>query len=88
MADVTEEAYRYLQALPDKAVVDKITHLNAMRIFRFDPFSMRPPEKASVGSLREEVAGRDVTFNPGRQRRWAMKSQAETHGGQVIAVNG
>jgi hypothetical protein len=37
------------------ADVDKITHLNAMRIFRFDPFSVRPREECTVGALRAQA---------------------------------
>ncbi len=38
--------------------IDKMTHLNAMRAFRFDLFSYAPREELSVGALREK--GRDV----------------------------
>jgi predicted TIM-barrel fold metal-dependent hydrolase len=38
------------------ADVDKITHGNAMRIFRFDPFSVRPRRDCTVGALRALVA--------------------------------
>jgi predicted TIM-barrel fold metal-dependent hydrolase len=34
----------------------KITHENAMRIFRYDPFSHRPKAQSTVGALRAEVA--------------------------------
>jgi predicted TIM-barrel fold metal-dependent hydrolase len=36
--------------------VDKITYQNAMRIFRYDPFSHRPKAQSTVGALRAEVA--------------------------------
>ena len=32
--------------------IDKITHANAMRHFRFDPYSVRPREDCTVGALR------------------------------------
>jgi predicted TIM-barrel fold metal-dependent hydrolase len=32
--------------------IDKITHQNALRHFRFDPFSARPREECTVGALR------------------------------------
>jgi hypothetical protein len=35
--------------------VDKITHLNAMRAFRYDPFVHRPREQCTVGALRAGV---------------------------------
>jgi hypothetical protein len=42
---------KQLADLPDDEV-NKITHENAMRIFRFDPFAHRPREQATVGALR------------------------------------
>ena len=42
--------------------IDKITHLNAMRAFSFDPFSVRPREKCTVGALRSEVVGHDISI--------------------------
>jgi predicted TIM-barrel fold metal-dependent hydrolase len=32
--------------------IDKITHGNALRHFRFDPYSVRPREECTVGALR------------------------------------
>jgi hypothetical protein len=34
--------------------IDKITHLNAMRTFQYDPFAHRPRERCTVGALRGE----------------------------------
>ena len=45
--------------VPD-AEVNKITHENAMRWYRFDPFAHRSREQCTVGALRTEVAGHDV----------------------------
>ena len=42
--------------------IDQITHLNAMKFFRFDPFSIRPREKCTVGALRAEAEGHDVSI--------------------------
>ncbi len=42
--------------------IDKITHLNAMRFFRYEPFSIRPRERCTVGALRAEAAGHDVSI--------------------------
>ena len=42
--------------------IDEMTHLNAMRFFRFDPFSIRPREKCTVGALRAEAEGHDVSI--------------------------
>ncbi len=32
-----------------------MTHENAMRIFRYDPFAHRPKEQCTVGALRAEA---------------------------------
>jgi predicted TIM-barrel fold metal-dependent hydrolase len=42
--------------------IDEITHLNAMRFFRYDPFSIRPREKCTAGALRAEAAGHDISI--------------------------
>ena len=44
-----------MDGVPD-GDIDKITHLNAMRIFGYDPFSVRPREQCTVGALRSGVA--------------------------------
>jgi predicted TIM-barrel fold metal-dependent hydrolase len=52
---------RTLVGVPDDEV-DKMTHLNAMRIFQYDPFAHRPREQCTVGALRAEAAGVDVSL--------------------------
>ncbi|PXW24486.1 UNVERIFIED_CONTAM: hypothetical protein DES50_12614 [Williamsia faeni] len=37
--------------------INRITHLNAMRHFQFDPFAHIPPERATVSALREQAVG-------------------------------
>jgi predicted TIM-barrel fold metal-dependent hydrolase len=49
-----EAMAKQVEGVPDGDVA-KITHENAMRIYRFDPFEHRPKEKCTVGSLRAEV---------------------------------
>ncbi len=46
----------------DGADIDKITHLNAMRIFNFDPFSRIPKEQATVAALRAQAKDVDLSF--------------------------
>jgi predicted TIM-barrel fold metal-dependent hydrolase len=41
--------------------VELITHRNAMRVFRFDPFARRPRERCTVHALRQDAAGWDVS---------------------------
>jgi predicted TIM-barrel fold metal-dependent hydrolase len=56
--ELVRMAARY--GVPD-ADLDKITHENAMRWYRFDPFAHRPREQCTVAALRAEVAGHDVS---------------------------
>ena len=48
-----------LAGVPDDEI-NKITHENAMRFFRYDPFSVRPREQCTVGALRAEASDVDV----------------------------
>ena len=57
-----EMAMRYMGGLTDD-VINQITHLNAMRAFRFDPFSHIPREQATAGALRQRVPGWDVSVH-------------------------
>ena len=42
--------------------INQMTHENAMRFFQFDPFTIRPREKCTVGALRAEAVGHDVSI--------------------------
>jgi predicted TIM-barrel fold metal-dependent hydrolase len=44
------------------AELDKITYQNAMRWYSFDPFASRPKDSSTVGALRAEVSGHDVSI--------------------------
>ncbi len=50
-----------LVGVPDEHI-NKITHENAMRLFQFDPFSVRPREQCTVGALRAEATGVDIAL--------------------------
>jgi predicted TIM-barrel fold metal-dependent hydrolase len=66
-------------AVPD-ADVNRITHENAMRWYRFDPFAHRAREQCTVGSLRAEVVGHDVSersMDKGRHEGTRSVSLAE-----------
>jgi predicted TIM-barrel fold metal-dependent hydrolase len=41
--------------------IDAISHRNAMREFRYDPFAHRPREECTVGALRAQAADVDVS---------------------------
>jgi predicted TIM-barrel fold metal-dependent hydrolase len=53
--------------LPD-AEINKITHLNAMRHFQYEPFAHIPRDQATVGALRRRAAGWDISVKPAAQR--------------------
>jgi hypothetical protein len=56
-----ESAMKYLADVPD-VEIDKITHLNAMRIFHYDPFSVRPRQRCTVEALRSEATDVDLSL--------------------------
>lgn len=47
--------------VPDDEI-NKITHLNAMRAYQFDPYVSRARDKCTVGALRAEAADVDVAI--------------------------
>jgi predicted TIM-barrel fold metal-dependent hydrolase len=49
-----EVLWKTLDGLTDNEI-DRITHLNALEAFDFDPFKHRPREKCTVGALRAEA---------------------------------
>ena len=55
-----EMAMKYLGGLPDDEI-NKITHLNAIRNFNYDPFAQIPREQATVGALRAQAQDVDTT---------------------------
>jgi predicted TIM-barrel fold metal-dependent hydrolase len=56
------------------AEIDKITHENSMGFFQYDPYSIRPREKCTVGALRSEAIGWDVSPQPAKGRAPAARS--------------
>jgi predicted TIM-barrel fold metal-dependent hydrolase len=56
-----ERLWKSLDGVPDDEI-DKITHRNAMRHFRYDPFAHRPREQCTVEALRAQAADVDVTL--------------------------
>jgi hypothetical protein len=42
--------------------INKITHLNAMRMYQFDPFKHLPREDCTVGSLRAKAQNVDLSY--------------------------
>jgi predicted TIM-barrel fold metal-dependent hydrolase len=56
-----EMAMKYLDGVSD-ADVNKITHENAIRLFHYDPFSVRPREQCTVAALRAEATDVDTSL--------------------------
>ena len=50
----------------DEALIHKITHENAMKIYGFDPFATRERERCTAGALRAESPDVDVVTRVGR----------------------
>jgi len=66
-----EELARVAADVPDPELA-KITWENACRWYSFDPFAHRPRERCTVGALRAEAQGHDVStrsFDRGRFER-------------------
>ena len=66
-----EELARAASDVPEDELC-RITYENACRWYSFDPFSMRPKERSTVGALRAEAPDHDVavrSFDKGRFER-------------------
>jgi len=62
-----ELLHKATEGLLTDAEIDQVTHLNAMKHFRYDPFAVRPREHCTVGALRALESGRDLTWTTGRK---------------------
>lgn len=67
-----EYLWASVKSLP-RTTIDKITHLNAMRLYAYDPFALLGRENCTVGALRE--AGKDVDVSP-REHLGGMKTDS------------
>ncbi|MET0375292.1 MAG: amidohydrolase family protein [Rhizorhabdus sp.] len=67
--------------VPDDEI-DLITHQNAARVFKFDPFKLRPREQLTVGALRKAAAAAGVDTAPLRTNR-AGHAPSEKDAGPV-----
>lgn len=56
-----EAVMKSLVGVPDDEI-NKITHLNAMRAFSYDPFAHIPREQCTVGALRAQATDVDLTL--------------------------
>ncbi len=69
-----EKLARCLEGVPDDEI-DRITHGNAMRIWRFDPFAWLAREECRVGALRARA--RHVDLTPLRRGEGRRPQQGE-----------
>jgi hypothetical protein len=66
--------------------VDKITHLNAMRHFHYDPFTaLGGKQNCTVGALRKSVEGHDVSLRSQR-REGEKRSNAATAASELAKM--
>lgn len=54
-----EILWKSIQSLTDEQI-DKITHLNAMKLYSFDPFQHLPKSQLTVAALREQATAKGV----------------------------
>ena len=62
-----ERLMKSLDGVPDDDI-NKMTYINAMRDFHFDPFAHRPKEQCTVGALRAEATDVDTSVHQVRKR--------------------
>ena len=56
-----EQVWKSIQTLSEENI-NKVTHLNAMKHFSYDPFASIPKEQATVRALRERAIGHDIAI--------------------------
>ena len=87
-----EAVWSSVKNLPD-AAIDKITHLNVMREFHFDPFATRDRATARVGALRESAKHVETApkanlggFDPATKKKGEPVTSAEVQRMFVCAL--
>ena len=71
-----EVLMRSLSGVSDDEI-NKITHLNAMRHFNYDPFAHIPREQATVSALRADARDWDISLKSIKHLRPAGASSAK-----------
>jgi predicted TIM-barrel fold metal-dependent hydrolase len=71
-----EELAEVMAGVPDDEV-NKISYENACRWYHFDPFVHRTREQSTVGALRAEAAGHDVSEHSYDQGRYERRKGAD-----------
>ena len=76
--DAPEELARLMtEAGVSQTEAAKITHQNAMAWYSFDPFAHVAPEQATVGALREQAAGHDISIRSMSRREKLTTEQIQ-----------
>jgi predicted TIM-barrel fold metal-dependent hydrolase len=84
--EAPEELVAVTTEVPDDEL-DKITHLNAMKWYSYDPFSHIPKEEATVAALRAKAADHDVKIRPFDKGRFERHHQGIDLGNMVQTAN-
>jgi predicted TIM-barrel fold metal-dependent hydrolase len=71
--------------VPDDDIA-KMTHENAMRWYSFDPFSHIPREQATVGALRAQAKGHDVSIQSRSHRLIEPEEKLEAYRSRARAA--
>jgi hypothetical protein len=66
--------------------IAKMTHENAMRWYSFDPFSHIPREQATVGALRAQAKGHDVSIQSRSHRLIEPEEKLEAYRSRARAA--
>ncbi|MEV5651991.1 amidohydrolase family protein [Nocardia sp. NPDC052254] len=85
--DAPEVLYEVLRTeqVPDDEI-DKMTHLNAMRWYSFDPFAHVPRERATVGALRAAAADHDVSIQARSHKSTSAQEKLRAFQSQIQAA--
>jgi hypothetical protein len=71
--------------VPDEDI-NKMTHENAMRWYSFDPFTHVPRERATVGALRKQAEGHDVSIQSRSHRLIQPEEKLEAYRSRARAA--
>jgi predicted TIM-barrel fold metal-dependent hydrolase len=83
--EAPEELAEVTAGVPD-AEINKIAYENACRWYSFDPFQHRAKEQCTVGALRAEAAGHDVSVHSFDKGRFEKKVGLEASKLQEVAT--
>ncbi len=73
-----ESVDRVMDGVPDDEI-DRMTYLNALRIFQYDPFGNIAREECTVGALRAKAAGVDVSVRSMARRPMSGDTRAQAN---------